>query len=90
METDSTPRTSRKGRIALPSITHDMKPTSLSKKIKKKQNSAHRSANQDSYNIHYNLGKAPIEAKNVRDPGDRYRKLNVLSLHGSKVGKETQ
>ena len=36
MEIDSVPRISRKGWTALPSITHDMKPTSLSKKIRKK------------------------------------------------------
>ena len=33
------------------------------------------------------LGRAPIEAKNVRDPGDRYWELNVLSLHVSKTAK---
>ena len=36
MEIDSVPRISRKGWTALPSITHDMKPTSLSKKKIKK------------------------------------------------------
>ena len=33
-----------------------------------------------SVSSHHYLGKAPMDARNESDPGDRYWKLNVLSL----------